>query len=388
MSARFFLAVALGATPLLAQLPASHALPEADEPYFRGTVDRLEKSLGAAPDPAMVTYELARTWAAAKQWPEAIQWLQRAVALKAGLDPTRDYVFEDIRDTQEFKAIASAVREATPPVSHSAQAFTVPEGDLVPESVAYDPKGKNFYFGSMRKGKVLRCSRTGECAQFASGLDTMLGLKVAADGLWILNNSNTESSLIRYDLASGKLLRKYSVADSGHSFNDLTIATNGDVYLSDTRAGAVWVLPQGAADLKQLPDRFPSANGIALSSDQNLLYVATFPDGITVLDLRSHIAQPIARAKSLCLANIDGLYFHNGALIAIQNGLMTPRVVRFKLAKDLRAIEGFDVLERRNPLFDGVTTGVVVGNDFFFMANIQDDKETGYKPITLLKVHL
>jgi hypothetical protein len=48
----------------------------------------------------------------------------------------------------------------------------------------------------------------------------------------------------------------------------------------------------------------------------------------------------------------------------------------------------FDVLERRNPLFDGVTTGVVAGGDFFYMANIQDDKETGYNPITMLKLHL
>jgi hypothetical protein len=36
----------------------------------------------------------------------------------------------------------------------------------------------------------------------------------------------------------------------------------------------------------------------------------------------------------------------------------------------------------------GVTTGVVAGGDFFYMANIQDDKETGYNPITMLKLHL
>jgi len=67
---------------------------------------------------------------------------------------------------------------------------------------------------------------------------------------------------------------------------------------------------------------------------------------------------------------------------------MAPRVVRLKLTKDLHAIEGFDVLERRNPLFDGITTGVVVGSEFFYMANTQDDKETDYKPITVLKLHL
>ena len=67
---------------------------------------------------------------------------------------------------------------------------------------------------------------------------------------------------------------------------------------------------------------------------------------------------------------------------------MTPRVVRFTLTRDLRAIERFEVLERRNPVFEGVTTGVVVGREFFYMANIQDDKKTGFNPITILKLQL
>jgi sugar lactone lactonase YvrE len=129
-------------------------------------------------------------------------------------------------------------------------------------------------------------------------------------------------------------------------------------------------------------------NGIALSPDGNLLYVSTFPDGITVFDLKTSVATPIGRPANLCLATIDGLYFHRGALIAIQNGVMSPRVVRFNLTRDLRVIRRFEVLERRNPLFEGVTTGVVVGSDFFYMANIQDDKKASFDPITILKLHL
>jgi hypothetical protein len=44
------------------------------------------------------------------------------------------------------------------------------------------------------------------------------------------------------------------------------------------------------------------------------------------------------------------------------------------LTRDLRAI-GFEALERRNSLFEGVTTGVVAGNEFFCMADIQDAKK-------------
>lgn len=45
------------------------------------------------------------------------------------------------------------------------------------------------------------------------------------------------------------------------------------------------------------------------------------------------------------------------------------------LTRDLRAIERFEALERRNSLFEGVTTGVVAGNEFFYIADIQDDKK-------------
>jgi len=382
------LALSLAVWPASAQLPASGTLSDTDWPLFRAEVARIEKLLKSAPDKGTVTYEMARTWASAKQWPETMQWLRKAAGLRDGLDPSRDSIFAELRGTREFEEILAAVRDATPVVSHSRSAFTVPEGDLVPESVAYDPKGKHFYFGSMTKGKVVRCSMTGNCTQFASGLGTVLGLKAHAHSLWLLSNSDNESALIHYDLVSTRVVRKYTVPGAGHNFNDLAIAPTGDVYLTDTRAGVVWHLPAGSAGLTKLFERFEFANGIALSPDGRLLYVSTFPDGITLVDLKTHVATPIARPTNLCLAAIDGLYFHRGALIAIQNGFMTPRVVRFTLTRDLRAINRFEVLERRNPLFEGVTTGVVVGGDLFYMANIQDDKKTGFSPITILKLHL
>jgi hypothetical protein len=67
---------------------------------------------------------------------------------------------------------------------------------------------------------------------------------------------------------------------------------------------------------------------------------------------------------------------------------MTPRVARFSLSRNLRTIKRFEILERRNPLFEGVTTGVVAGDEFFYMANIQDDEKTDFDPIRVLKLHL
>lgn len=248
----------LAALPVSAQLPPSGTLSASDLPSFRAAVANLEKRLPAAPDKCAVTWEIAKSYAPAKQWPEAMDWLRRVANLKAGLDPTRDSAFTDLRNTTEFAAIANAVREATPPVSHSKPAFEVAEGDLLPESVAYDPAGKQFYFGSMRKGKVIQCSASGDCRQFAAGLGVVVGLKTRDKGLWVLNNNDKQSELIHYDLASGQLVRRYPITGAPHSFNDLTFAPSGDIYLTDTPAGAVWHLPHGAAELSKIPGKFPS----------------------------------------------------------------------------------------------------------------------------------
>jgi sugar lactone lactonase YvrE len=158
--------------------------------------------------------------------------------------------------------------------------------------------------------------------------------------------------------------------------------------VTDTSAGAVWHLAIGATELAKIPGKFPFANGIAISSDAGLFYVSTFPDGIMVVDLKANTIRPIPHPADLCLATIDGLYVHRGSLIAIQNAFMTPRVVRFHLSGDLRRIDRFEVLERRNPPFDGVTTGVIDGDDFYYMANRQDEKKAGFDPIRILKIRL
>ena len=371
-----------------AQLPISASLSEADSTSFRAEIVRIERLLTSAPDKGAVTYQMARTWGSAKQWPETITWLRRVAALQVGLDPSRDPVFQDLHGTREFTEILDAVRQATGPVFRSRFAFRVQEGDLMPESVAYDPGGKRFYFGSMQKGKVLRCTASGACTPFITGLGVVLGLKVYGDGLWLLDNSDQESALMHYDVASARQVRKYAITGTGHSFNDLTITPRGGIYLTDTPAGAVWYLADSSASLVRLPGRFEAANGIASSSDGTLLYVSTYPDGLAVVDLRTGAAAPLGRPSNLCLATIDGLYFHRGALIAIQNGFMTPRVVRLILTRDLRRVERFEVLERRNSRFEGITTGTMVRDELFYMANIQDDKKTGFDPISILKVHL
>lgn len=383
---------ALLAFSSLAQLPPSGTLSPTDWQGFHAEIERVDKLLSASPGNCWIMNEMARTWAAGQQYPETMEWLTRIAKLGVGLDPARDPLYRNLRGTREFEAVLRTTRDATGPVSTSRVAFRIAEGDLVPESEAYDSHGRWFYFGSVRKGVVVRCDMAGNCARFAEGLGGVLGLKVHGERLWVVANKGVESALVEFSLDSGKMVRKYVVPGAGHQLNDIAVSSNGDVFATDTPGGSIWKLRRGGDRLERfLPQvKFQFANGIAVAGDGRLLYVSNYPDGITVVDLATGGVRPIRRPAGVCLALIDGLYLHGRSLVAIQNGSMTPRVARFYLGSDGVSIERLEVLERRNKLFEGITGGTIAGDEFYFAANIQDEKQAGaaYDAVVVLKTAL
>jgi hypothetical protein len=392
---------------LFGQIPASDTLSPNDAKLFQAEVQRVERLLETAGDKCTVSYALARTWASGGQYREALSSLEKALDLNVGLDPSNDQIFGKLRGTNEFKLLLRRVREDTPPVTNSTVAFTVDTPDLLPEGIAWDQRRKRFFLGSTWRHGIVECVPTGDCRGLVKegqdGLYEVLGLKAdPRDGsVWAVSNAAGESGLFHYGAPSGDLIRKYTVTRSGgeaHSFNDLAISSEGDVFITDTRAGTVYWVSRTSGRLEVFDPKLKveAANGIALSSDDKTLYVAGFPDGITVVDLASKSSHAIGHPPDLCLATIDGLSYFNGSLIAIQNGVMTQRVARYRLTKDLKDIESFEVLERRNPLFDGITTGAMGDGAFYFIANPQLDKVAGGRikpgaqlnPLSILRIDI
>jgi hypothetical protein len=91
------LTLLLAAFTALAQLPPSDRLSDRDRPLVEAEINRIEKELKSSPDQAAVSYEMARTWAAAKQWPQTIDWLRKVTGFQAGIDASRDSIFAPLR---------------------------------------------------------------------------------------------------------------------------------------------------------------------------------------------------------------------------------------------------------------------------------------------------
>src|SRR5258708_23111338 len=75
-------------------------------------------------------------------------------------------------------------------------------------------------------------------------------------------------------------------------------------------------------------------NGIALADDDQTLFVADAV-GIVKIDLRSGESRDVDPGPRNTLAGVDGLYWHKGSLVAIQNGIGSPPVAAFKLFRDV-----------------------------------------------------
>lgn len=273
------------------------------------------------------------------------------------------------------------------PTNRSHIAFAVPQKDLLAENVAFDPRDSSFYIGSTRQGKVVKRNRDGRITDFIpSGRDGMwmvIGMKLDATGnaLWV--NSSAQGNYVnlrpeeqgraavfRYDM-SGNLVKRYSPREVGpHFFNDLVIVPDGTVYITDMFAGSIYKISGG--DSLQLwigPKKFTDPNGIAASPDGRTLFIAS-DDGISVVDVASRSARVLKTAAGIDPVGIDGLYFYKNALIGIQGGRRN-RLQRFITDRDLTTIVSAEVLEANHPMFMNPTTGVVAGDNLFYIANSQ-----------------
>jgi hypothetical protein len=114
-----------------------------------------------------------------------------------------------------------------------------------------------------------------------------------------------------------------------------------------------------------------SAQGLAPAPDRRTLYVADYARGIIKVDLRTRRAALMPAADTVLALGVDALAWTRSGLIGVQNGVTPHRVVRLTLDVAGEKVIRSEVLERAHPAYDEPTLGVVVGDDFFYIADGQ-----------------
>lgn len=387
--------------------------------YFRGMeayrrndyvsfLNNFKKAVHLAPNHPELIYHLARAYALLNDDKEAIRCLEKTVDLgyyfnskNTAFDEAEANDFNLIKASDQFKAILAKIARKNIPINNSKVAFKLTDKDLMPEGIAYDPLEQTFYLGSGYERKIVSIDKDGELSDFASqdqdSLWNVWGLKVEPKRRLLWANSSPWygmrgfdgkaygfSGVFKFNLTNKRLVRKYALDERPilHDFNDLVITSRGDVFITDSPFGAVYVIRHKSDELELFirPPRFTYPNGITLSGDERLLYVA-HREGVSAIDINTGSCSRLSHADNITLASIDGLCFYQNSLIAIQNAHRPPRVVRFFLDKTLTKVRSAQIIESGNPLFHLPTTGVIVGDMFFYIANSQLDCYTDNQTI-------
>jgi gluconolactonase len=147
------------------------------------------------------------------------------------------------------------------------------------EGPSFDRAG-NLYVTDIPYGRILRVTPAAEWEVVAEYDGWPNGLKFHRDGRAII--ADHRRGLMALDVASGRVepLLEQVRREGFKGTNDLVFASNGDLYFTDQgqtglqdATGRVYRLrPNGNVDC--LIDNVPSPNGIALSVDETVLFLA------------------------------------------------------------------------------------------------------------------
>ncbi|MGH7580248.1 MAG: SMP-30/gluconolactonase/LRE family protein [Gemmatimonadales bacterium] len=257
--------------------------------YLEGT----GRAFGLAPAVPPVAYHHARALALRGRADSALALLERlawqgAVAVFQAPD---DSAFARLAGSPGWRGITAKIAEARRPISHSTPAFELAERDLTAEGTAWDAKTRTLFLSSIYKRKIVAIAADGTPRDFITGgqdgIGPVVGLEVdpVRRGLWaasmVLRGTGfpladttylDHGLLFHFDVDSGRLRRRYILPPADgvqHGFNDLTVLPNGDVYLSDSQAGAVYLVPAGGDGLVEVvpPSTYTFPNGITRSED-------------------------------------------------------------------------------------------------------------------------
>lgn len=357
---------------------------------FAGFLENIQKADSMRPNHSRLIYNLSVAYVLNGQHDKALTGLERLAKMGLTFQIEKEDQFKPLFENAKFKDIQQQMNRNKMPLNRSQRAFSLDEKELITEGIAFNPKTETYYLSSIHQRKILEF-KNGKVSDFSEnkdGLWSVSGMKVDVKRqlLWVCSSAfpqmkgfrkedDGKSGVFKYDLKTGKLLKTYllSIDSEKHALGDLVLNKNGDVFASDSSSPYVYFIDSKTDKLEVLvkSDVFTSLQGLAFSGDEKSLFVADYGKGIFRIDLDSRAVTQLKPAENVTLLGIDGLYFLDGKLIAIQNGINPQRVVRFSLSPGSNEITAFETLEANHPDFNEPTLGVVIGKEFFYIANSQ-----------------
>ncbi|HEX6705721.1 MAG TPA: hypothetical protein VF169_13235 [Albitalea sp.] len=369
------------AAVLLAFAALAGAAEDDPQAAARAGLERLKALREARPGDGALVYFEALMHARLGDGPSAVAALRSLVGRRLGIVPVPSIGFEAIADDPDFRAVCEALAAQEAATTPAPLAFRLDDPRLIPEGIAFDPATARFFVGSIAQRKIVVTDGRGRARTFSRAsdrLDSVLGLAVDATRrqlyavstvLGDAGRDDRRNAVQRYDLARGRLVERIAAPDA-MQLNDVAVGPDGTLYASDSAGHALFRRKPGEATLTRVGEAgsLVGANGVAVAPD-GIVYVTLFT-GIARVDTGSGEMKRLPQPDSVVTGGIDGLYWHDGDLVGVQNSTNPGRVIRIRLADGGTRIDGVTVLQsHHHALFDEPTTGVIARGALHVIAN-------------------
>lgn len=349
---------------------------------YRAAAQRIKELLNASPQSRL---ESARAEVRAGNASGAMEDLTAYVRMgqaSAALETLPD--FAPLRQQKAFDTVRASMADNRRVVARSTVAFRVPDAGLLAEDIDFDPSAKRFLISSVLQHRIVATAGEGPLVEVAASPSRwpILGLKidtkreliwateVAIDDFEIVPKADQgRSAVLCFDLKTGRLVKRIE-GPRPSALGDIALASDGGIVVSDGDQGGVYRVAPGKDELVRL-DRgdFISPQTAAVAADAMRIYVPDYVRGLGVLDLTTKQVRWLPTADRFALDGIDGLYLAGRQLIAVQNGTSPARVVTFSLDSGATHVVAERVIERATATLGDPTHGVVVGDNFYYIAN-------------------
>ncbi len=352
----------------------------------------MERALELRPYNFIFQFELARAYALQddkqKAYDRLIRMQQQGFAFTTADNPD----FEKIRGTEVYEYIEKNLKANLTPFGEGQVAFTVQDGPELLESLTFSRRMDRFLMGSLKTGQILAVDRSGKSNVLIepddrNKLQSVTALAVSNDGNTLYATTAAtatfpgatpsdavHAALLSFELPSGKLIRRHALPFDGQPQlpASLTVAPDGTVFIADAARPQIHRFKDGKVERIAASSALTSLRGIAVSKDGKRLFVSDYDLGLIGMATDGKELYGLS-AGNHNLAGIEGLVWHGEHLYAIQNAFPPSRLVRIVTAQGGAELKGLQPLEANRPALSMPTVGVVVDNDYFFIANSQRD---------------
>lgn len=296
----------------------------------------------------------------------------------------------------------SFAQEASPEATGGAVTFPLPGDAVYPEGIVYDAPTNAFFTGSTGDGTIFRGDLTsGEVTVLAppdAARPFAAGLDIDSSGRLFVAGGGTNLVTV-LNSTSGIQIAQFRGAFEETFLNDLAVAPNGDVYITDSLNPVLYRIAaeniEIGGDLEQfvdftgtpfeygVPGSF-NANGIVITDDGAFAIVVNAGMGqLFRIDLASGEVAEIAIVGEPVL-NGDGLALDGDHIYVLRNAVAL--IVRLELDPGLTTATEVDAFTDASLAFP--TTLALVGSTQALVVNSQFDRRSTGDPVLPFNVSL